>query len=365
MRRFFWRYAIYLVLAACVLADLLVVHGPLYRWISEDAQPVAPELSADVARIGEETIGLRELEEALRDHLWRRGENWAGLSPDERKERRRAVLDQLIDDRLVRACRKKEADGDPAGSVVAARDETEMFARQFEKVSDLEARLALRQIREPELGAQVREAIDDQAWIESKLSDRRESVTEADVSRWLEANGPSMRIPPTFAVAHIYLTTHDAKLPDREPEIREIHRKLKAGEAAFEQLALQYSEDERSKKTGGKLGWCARGRMPDDFMDAVEKLTKGETSAPVGTRLGWHVIRLIDAKPGRDASLEEARNEVTAMLSAGRRDAALKALMGELRAEAGQSISLNQPLIDGAEPPLGIMKLEDRLPKIE
>lgn len=365
MRGDTWRYTICLLLAAAVLADLLVARGPLHRWTMGGAKPSAPERGDVLARIGDEVIGLREMEEALRDHLWRRGENWAELSVAARRETRSVVLDRLIDERLVRSRRARERFISPAGSVVAAREEREMFARQFERVSDFEARLTLRQIDESALEQQMRDVIDDQAWIESKIGARVTAVTEADVSRWLEINGASIRIPPAFAVAHIYLTTHDAKLPDREAEIREIHRKLEAGEASFEQAAVQFSEDERSKKSGGMLGWCARGRMPDDFMDAVEKLTKGETSAPVRTRLGWHVIRLIDAKPGRDASLEEARNEVMAMLSAERRDAALRALMGVLRAEAGQSISLNQPLIDSAEPPQEILKLEDRPPKIE
>ena len=69
------------------------------------------------------------------------------------------------------------------------------------------------------------------------------------------------------------------------------------------------------------------------------------------TKLGWHVIRLIDKKPGRVPTIDEVKREVMALLRDQRREAAVRELLAELRVQAGGSIVLDQALIDTAEPP--------------
>lgn len=347
MARFPWSSVSGMLLAACVLADLLVLHGPVYRRVMLSPSAIHHSPSINAALVGEATITRNELEEAMRDYLWRRGEEWSGLSEDEERATRRAVVGKLVDDRLVRAARVKEG-FDLQGTSVA--DELAMFARQFEREGDYERRLGLRQMTETELINGIQAATADQAWIESKIAARMQPVAQQDVNDWLANNRSLVALPARYGVAHIYLTTHDAKKVDREVEIREIHRKLTSGEATFEALAAQFSDDERSKKTGGQLGWCARGRMPDDFMNAVEKLEEGETSEPVETKLGWHVIRLIDKQAARMSAVDEIKNEVVATLQNERRADAVKSLMAGLRAEASVAITLNEELIESAEP---------------
>lgn len=359
MRRFPWLRAIYLLLVASVLADLLVWRGPVFRWIQDRKPAAVPSMDGVVARVGDETISLRDLEETLRDQLWRRGETWEKLGADRRDEIRRIVADDLINDRLIRWFRRKEQPAAAPASLFAARDELAMFAKQFERAEDYEARLSLRQLDETALTGLMRESLEDQAWLESRLSGRTQAVTDQDVEQWASQHPAVRQIPPVYAVAHIYLTTHDPKLPDREAEIREIHRQLTAGEATFEQLAERCSEDERTKKHGGVLGWISRVRMPGDFMDAVAKLEKGAVSEPVRTGLGWHVIRVIDRKPAREAATAELKGEVSAFLTARRREAALRSLLSELRAGAGAALVLNEDLILKAEPPHGTKTLED------
>jgi parvulin-like peptidyl-prolyl isomerase len=335
-----------MMMAAYVLLDVYVYQGPLHRWVMRATAPGdrGPEV---VAKVHDEKLTLREFQEALRDHLWRRGGTWAAMEAEERMQVRRTVMDRLINERLVRDARLKEG----FQSQQPETEERAMFVKQFERAEDFEARLSLRGLSLDELDDEMQQAIDDQAWIELKIEARVKQVSDKDVTDWLREKRASMAIPPVYGVAHIYLTTHDAKKPDREVEIREIHRKLTANEATFEQLASQYSEDERSKKTAGELGWCARGRMPDDFMNVVEKLEEGETSEPVETKLGWHVIRLIDRKPGRVPAIDEVRREVTASLRDQSREAAVSALIAGLREQCAESLEVNQGAIDVAEPP--------------
>ncbi|NKF23768.1 SurA N-terminal domain-containing protein [Solimonas marina] len=69
------------------------------------------------------------------------------------------------------------------------------------------------------------------------------------------------------------------------------------GGADFVALAKQDSEDAGSKAKGGDLGWLKRGDMPESFEKTEWSLKKGETSDPVETEFGWHLIHIDDIKP--------------------------------------------------------------------
>jgi peptidylprolyl isomerase len=43
-------------------------------------------------------------------------------------------------------------------------------------------------------------------------------------------------------------------------------------------------------------------------------MTKGEVSAPIRSASGWHVVRLIDRKPGGVRPLAEVRDQIVASM---------------------------------------------------
>lgn len=73
-------------------------------------------------------------------------------------------------------------------------------------------------------------------------------------------------------------------------EADDILRALNGGKT-FEELAQRYSQCP-SGKDGGDLGFFARGRMDEDFEEAVFSLKPGEiTRKSVRTKFGYHIIR--------------------------------------------------------------------------
>ena len=72
--------------------------------------------------------------------------------------------------------------------------------------------------------------------------------------------------------------------------VEEIAKKLEAEGADFAALAKQHS-DCPSAAEGGDLGNFAPGRMAKPFSEATMKLAIGETSDPVETQFGYHLIR--------------------------------------------------------------------------
>ena len=100
-------------------------------------------------------------------------------------------------------------------------------------------------------------------------------------------------------------TTSEAEARAR---IDRVNDRLASG-ARFEDMARINSEDATSVK-GGDLGWINPGDTVPEFEQAMAKLAVGETSAPVRSTFGWHLIKVEERRKqdiSRDRQREQAR----------------------------------------------------------
>jgi foldase protein PrsA len=111
---------------------------------------------------------------------------------------------------------------------------------------------------------------------------------------------------------------------------QEVQRKLTEG-ADFAALAAEYSTDTGSKAAGGDLGWFERGQMVTEFEDAAFSLKPGETSEPVKTQYGYHIIRVLERKDARTPALAEIRDQVLADMQTESRTTQGEAWYAEVR----------------------------------
>ena len=126
-----------------------------------------------------------------------------------------------------------------------------------------------------------------------------------------------------------------------EEEVRARHILLDNREAADAVVAdLENGADfaalakERSKgpsgPSGGDLGYFSKQSMVPAFSDAAFKLAAGETSPPVQTQFGWHVIRVEDRRNLPVPPLDQVRDQIYQLLiSEAQRD-----IYDEMRAKA-------------------------------
>lgn len=296
-----------------------------------------------VAEVEGQPITALELQEALRAHLWVRGESWDALNSETRGEIRQSVLEKLIDGRLIRLWRLREGGEERKAD---QRRESALLRRQFTDEAEYGRRLAGQHQTQETLDEAVRDAQLDEAWLAAKT----DAGPRQDARAWYDAHKETLRIPQAHHAGHIFLTRHDATKPEREAEIRKIHRQLISEEKTFAALAKEHSEDDRTKTLGGDLGWFTRQRMPADFVSAVEKLDVGEVGEPVLTALGWHLIRVYERRPSRLPAFEECRHEIASLLAAQHREAALKTLLSDLRQRSSPRIVYHQAVIDETEP---------------
>lgn len=301
----------------------------LVRWLQN---------GTSVATVDGRSISRENLSLAMREQLWRRGESWDSLTPQAANTLRRQALDHLIDCQLI----------PPSSSPETAKTDEELhwFQRQlgFETTRYASA-LADQQLTEEDLRERIAEQLRSGASLESLIAS---SVSEDDARAWFDQHARDLQSPEVWRVAHLFLSNHDPAKPDRTEEIHRLSTMLITGLATFDELVAQHSEDERTKSRRGDLGWFGTARMPADFMQAVASLRQGAVSPPIKTKLGWHLIKLIDSKQARDLTFDEARTEITCHLQNEQRRQSLETILSKLRTAA--TIQRNEAVVDSTIP---------------
>ena len=108
--------------------------------------------------------------------------------------------------------------------------------------------------------------------------------------------GPDGLIQPAHIFVKLSPNADKATETAAKARIDSIYNALQNG-ADFTVLATKKSEDPGAAAHGGVLGWISHGMTFDEFDKAAYALKKGETSQPVLSPVGWHIIKLIDRKP--------------------------------------------------------------------
>jgi len=82
----------------------------------------------------------------------------------------------------------------------------------------------------------------------------------------------------------------------------------------FVRLAREFSEDEKTARLGGVIGWATRTQLVPEFADAAFALKPGEISEVVTTRYGYHIIRLEQKTAEKEVPYERVRSSILAKL---------------------------------------------------
>jgi peptidyl-prolyl cis-trans isomerase SurA len=124
------------------------------------------------------------------------------------------------------------------------------------------------------------------------------SVTPKEVERFYQEYKDSLQIiPDQYDLAHIMLEVSADESSKKESfeKAKSIRDSLLNG-TDFAELAKRNSQDPGSAPSGGELGWFERGKLFPEFEKEAFALSKGETSLPVETPFGYHIIQTMDKK---------------------------------------------------------------------
>ncbi|MGI6130579.1 MAG: peptidylprolyl isomerase [Bacillota bacterium] len=162
-----------------------------------------------------------------------------------------------------------------------------------------------------------------------KVSTKDITVTDEALMAFFEENKSDYDQPEMVRASHI--------LVEDEEKAKEIQSKLAEG-ADFAELARNESTDPMSAAEGGDLGFFARGRMVAEFEKAAFAMSPGQTSAPVKSEYGYHIIRVTDRKDAHEATFDEVKEDIERTIKGNQAQSA-QALASELRLAADVTIT--------------------------
>jgi peptidyl-prolyl cis-trans isomerase C len=129
-----------------------------------------------------------------------------------------------------------------------------------------------------------------------------------------------------FRASHILLGDYETAMA--------VYNRLKKG-SEFENLAMDYSIDRQSAKSGGDLGYFTADQVEPTFAESVKGLKIGSYSKPVKTSYGYHIIKLTGrTEAGTSLDSLEARKMIEDRLMAGKQAESFQKLIDSLRTRA-------------------------------
>lgn len=149
--------------------------------------------------------------------------------------------------------------------------------------------------------------------VDQEQARQKIAVTPREVETYYNQNIQQYQTPEQVRASHILLNTEGKDAAAVRTQAEALLAKVKAG-ADFAALAKEHSEDEASKVMGGDLDYFGRGRMVPEFESAAFALEPGQVSDIVQTQYGFHIIKVVDRRPGSTRSLDEVRPQITEQL---------------------------------------------------
>jgi peptidyl-prolyl cis-trans isomerase C len=293
------------------------------RWIGEVVR--RGDLQVLVGRRG---IYDTDVDRAWRSELFTTGANTQEIEASVAAGQKRAALGRLIEQQKLNLA----AAGESIDSQ-STRREMELLRAQFPDEKTWQRALAGAGLTGGALGREALTELRDLHWLETKIG-RQIQPNENEIRRYFEEHRAAFQEPLRLRASHLFLAAPEGYpkevIETKHALIEQLSERLTKGEP-FPVLVAQFSEDEATKKRDGDLGYFTEARMLPAVVIAAEQLRPGETSAPIRSRLGFHLLRLTDFRPPRALTLEEARPEIEELLGNEKRAQAVRALVASLR----------------------------------
>ena len=182
---------------------------------------------------------------------------------------------------------------------------------------------------------------------------RRIQFTPGDAERYYEAHKQDYMQPESVRLSEILISTGATdpapadKLTAAKAKAADLEARLSAG-GDFAQLARSFS-DGSTAASGGDLGEYKRGQLPKLLEEKTFDLKAGQFTAPILTRQGYIILKVVAHTPGGPAPYKSVENQVEDALYMARMEPAIRAYLTKMREEA--FIDIKPGYIDaGASP---------------
>lgn len=173
---------------------------------------------------------------------------------------------------------------------------------------------------------------------EGEISDIVQTQFGFHIIQLLEKQGE--KIHARHILVQLKPTKKDEELVVQK--LKEIREKLINGEATFEEMALQYSDDPNVKEDKGHLGKYRTDSFQIKAFETVcNNLSPGEISQPFKTDFGYHIVQLHSREEERKVSLKRDWEQIEQLALEYKREHEFKEWLASLREEVPVEIKVD------------------------
>ncbi len=274
------------------------------RWMAPIAvmlATLAPALIAAetanriLAFVNDDVITQGDLNSHLNEAIG--DEQLAKVDAEQAQNLRQAMIERLIEERLLVQEAKK------LGITVSSTDVVDRLQEIRQRLGTEDAyqqMLAEAHMTEEQLKLRLREQLLVQKAIEQKVR-AHISVSPSEIAKAIKEH-PKTESQDETRLYHVLV-----RVTDQQPEAvaqqvaRDIRERLRH-ESATDQIDRDYASRAPAVETR-TLDWVGRGQLLPELDQALAQLKVGEIAGPIRTRLGFHVVKVLDR---RQASEDDA-----------------------------------------------------------
>jgi len=145
-----------------------------------------------------------------------------------------------------------------------------------------------------------------------KVRDQQKDVNlEARAKELYLADPESFRTPETLSIEHILVNLNGRTREQARERAQDLYQRAKNGED-FMMLAGRYSDDPLKTRNGGRYDAAPIEAYDPRWRSAIDKLKKGDISAPVESDDGFHLFKFVERKPAQVPKFDGVKEKIIA-----------------------------------------------------
>jgi peptidyl-prolyl cis-trans isomerase C len=290
-------------------------------------KPVPAELPSVVAKVNGESVTKQDVQKAL---TGLEQQNGGPVPPTERDRIVRALVEQMVGFKLLlqesQARKVAVTDQEIDARMTAIR-------QQFPTEDAFKNALSQQKVTLDQVRTEQRQQLMINRLLENEVGPKT-AVAPADIEKAYKEHPEAFQQGPQVRASHILIKVpENADASVKAEALAKATKVLKSARAGkdFAALAKEFSEDPGSAAQGGDLGFFSANQMVPQFSDAAFKMKPGSISDVVETQFGYHIIKVVEKKPGRTVKLEEVRPQIEQQLVQMNRQREVQAFVQSLR----------------------------------
>lgn len=298
------------------------------------AKPVPAQLPDVVAKVNGDAVTRAELEMAVKT-LEQRAQS--SVPPEQRDTVYRQVLDRIIGFHLLaQEARSRKIVAPPWDVDKQLGD----LKKQFPNEAAFNQMLQARGVNADQLRKETEDTLAVNQMLQAEI-EPQVKVQDADLKTFFDQNKTRFHQQESVHASHILIRADEkadaATKAKAKAQAEDLLKQIRKG-AKLGDLAKKFSQDPGSAPNGGDLGFFNRGQMVAPFDQAAFALKPGQMSGVVETPFGYHIIQVLEAKPGRDVGFAEVKDQIREYLATQQREQKSQVFVDQLKAKGKISV---------------------------